>query len=177
MNASMLLVTTAWIAGADIVPAGCASCSAPAPAPVVVAAPVSTDCGCEASPCGSSKHAGLLTKLKGMFASKGGKHHKGGCGACGEPAPACDSCGGAAPAPAPVVGAPAASIPPSVMPAPVPAAPVANPEPKAMPKPADPATPRVQAPKVDGMFAIPQAVTPVSAEPKGPTLGTPANPF
>ena len=178
MNTSMLLMT-AWIAGADVVPAGCSNCSAPAP--VAVAAPVAADCGgCDTcGPAAASHKLGLFTKLKGMFASKGGHHkHAAGCDTCAPAAPACDGCGAAAPATVtsgtptaiPAVMTPAPVATPSEMPATTP--------PATLPYKVTPAKEKekVVAPKGNG-FDIPVVVTPVSESHKVPTLGNAGNPF
>ncbi len=89
MNAALFMLTSAWMAGADVqvTPA-----PAPAPAaPAVVSTGSSCGGGCATAcdPCASKP--GLFSKMRGRFSGIGG--HKS-CDSC---APAC------APAPAPVV--------------------------------------------------------------------------
>ena len=92
MNAAFLLVTTAWLAGADPIPA------APVAAPAMVAAPGAGCSSCGASTCGScgtgADREGLLSKLRARF-------HRDSCDSC---APACAPAPVCAPkcAPAPV---------------------------------------------------------------------------
>ncbi len=89
MNAAFLLVTTAWLAGAD--PALAAAPAKPAPVPVAapaplmpapIAAPAGDDgCGCDSccEECGGHK---LFGKLKGMFHRGHGCEESCGCDTC-----------------------------------------------------------------------------------------------
>jgi hypothetical protein len=102
VNAAFLLVTTAWLTGADPAPAP-AMTPAPAmaaPAPVVVGG--GNSCGsCGTSSCDSGCGCGRH-HFRGLFA----RHHGCGCDTCAAPAPTC--CAPApAPAPAPCCAAPA----------------------------------------------------------------------
>jgi hypothetical protein len=102
VNAAFLLVTTAWLTGADPVPvqAAPAAKAAPAmaaPAPAMVAAPAGGDCGsCETACCESFGH-----RFRGLFT----RHH--GCGSCDTCAPAPKPCCAPPPAPKPCCAAPA----------------------------------------------------------------------
>jgi hypothetical protein len=86
VNAAFLLVTTAWLTGADPAPTAAPA----APAPVVSSANYGgAGCGCSGGcgdTCGDTGCGcgGLFGKLKGRF------HHGGDCGC----ETACDSCGG-----------------------------------------------------------------------------------
>jgi hypothetical protein len=90
VNAAFLLVTTAWIAGADT-----AAPAAPTTPPPAAAAPVHsvgtggcascggcTSCGCDTG----CEHESLFSKLKARF-------HRGDCG-CDTGCSTCDTCGG-----------------------------------------------------------------------------------
>jgi hypothetical protein len=90
VNAAFLLVTTAWLAGADAAPG-----AAPAPATVVaapVAAPVvgscgcGTSCGCEC--CEEGWFARFRRRCGGMF----NHHNECGCETCNTCAPAPTCC-------------------------------------------------------------------------------------
>jgi hypothetical protein len=97
VNAAFLLVTTAWMAGADAPPpptaepikppAGVTTPAPGTPAPVV-STPVGGGCGCSSAAtgcgCEGGGHEGLFAKLKARFAS-------GGCGCESAPACGCES--------------------------------------------------------------------------------------
>lgn len=99
MNATVLLLSSALLAGADPVPA-----AAPTAAPVVTAAPiagVAAGCGgCSApTPCAPScEKVGLLDRLRARFAARRAPKCDSACAPA--PAPCC------APAPAPCCGTP-----------------------------------------------------------------------
>jgi hypothetical protein len=75
VNAAYLMLTTAWLAGADPVPV------TPAPAAPVVAAPIGGGCG---GGCGCATDA--CCEKEGLFARLKAKFHK---NECCEPAPTC----------------------------------------------------------------------------------------
>jgi len=93
VNAALLLMTSAWMAGADAAP------QAVAPAPAVIVAGC-TDCAAPVAECNGCGKAGLLDRLKAKFKSVGG-HKSKGCETCetctAPPAPAPAPC--AVPAP------------------------------------------------------------------------------
>jgi hypothetical protein len=116
VNAAFLLVTTAWVAGAEA-PADQKQAAPPAqtaPAPVYSVGAGCSGCGgCDSCGCGCGYESeGLFSKLKGLFHRGGGDcgcgceshtshfggfgHHKSdcGCASCGSSCDACDSCGG-----------------------------------------------------------------------------------
>ncbi len=107
MNATVLLLSSALLAGADPVPAAAAP---PVAAPVVTAAPIAgvpSGCGgCSApAPCAPScEKAGLLDRLRARLAS----FHKPKCHTACAPActPAPAPCCAPAPTPAPCCGTP-----------------------------------------------------------------------
>ncbi len=115
MNATFLLLSTAWIASADAAPA-----PAMTPAPVVVTSTGCNGCGsvsapsysmassCDSSPCGP--RMGLFARLKAKLHSSRSHCHHSSCAAPTSCAPAC-----AAPAPvacaAPAPCAPACGTP------------------------------------------------------------------
>ena len=103
MNAAVVFLTSAWMAGADVAPP---AVPAPAPAPMAAAVAPIGGCangGCATGGCGSgcgaagcsgaydecpnSGRPNLMSKLKGKFSGHGG---------------GCSSCGGGYSAPAPV---------------------------------------------------------------------------
>jgi hypothetical protein len=112
VNAAFLLVTTAWLTGADPVPVQAAPAMKPAPAaaaPGAMAAPAAPmvagpgcgDCGSGASECCESAGHRFRERFKGLFAC-----HKS-CGSCETCAPAPKPCCAPAPAPKPCCEAPA----------------------------------------------------------------------
>ena len=185
MNAACLLMSAAWMAGADT-----ASHPLPAGAPAVI----NTGSGC--SNCGPVASAycddpcaktGILAKLKSKV---GGLGKKGGdCGYAPAPAPACDACASSRPnlldtvkgrfgkkkggdccapacapacdpcgaAPAVVVHPPAGAITPPPPPKDMPKGKDADPKPKE-PEP----KPKTTAPGATGLPAIPTPLTPVT---------------
>lgn len=155
MNAALLMMSSAWMAGADATPP-------PPPPPVAHAAPVAVGHGC--SNCGPVYHDACCDPCGGKgglfsrFRSGGGlfSRFKKGGDCC---APPCDTCGHAG------VGCALPAVPGTVPP------PVLKDPPKDMPKP-----PSTTAPKTGtsaSVITIPAPpVTPVS----GPLGGT-TNPY
>lgn len=78
MNAALLLMSSAWMVGADAAPAPAAS-----PAPVVANAGCN-DCSAPCGDCGGCSKPSLLDRLRARIKSIGGHRHKG--GDCCEPA-------------------------------------------------------------------------------------------
>jgi len=100
VNAAFLLVTTAWLAGADPVAAPAAPAAPATAAPAVVSSSSCNSCGSCGDACCDSGHT-LCGRLKGLFASH--RHDScGSCETCAAPAPKC-----CAPAPKPCCPAPA----------------------------------------------------------------------
>ena len=64
MNAAFLLVTTAWLAGADATPPAAPAATAAPAAPVVSAAPSTCCGGGTVSCCDTGCHEGLLAHLR-----------------------------------------------------------------------------------------------------------------